>query len=112
MKTSRESGRRQRISRGCTMSKTKIANVPDGTRKPKIVASKFSRKLEQLPKGSCTCFDCLRAIGLTPPKWARDRHKRLTPNRKMVESIDRFGRMRFHPSDEKPEDRDALKVKE
>ena len=38
----------------------------------------YSRKIEALGL-TCTCWDCLRASGITPPMIMRDRHPRLHP---------------------------------
>lgn len=43
----------------------------------------------------CTCWDCIRAVGVTPPVTMRDKHKRLYPQAEMTEDIDSRGRMDF-----------------
>lgn len=55
------------------------------------------RKVEVLPASQCQCWDCLREIGLTPPKFMRDKYKRLYPSREMHQTVNSRGQIYFTP---------------
>lgn len=47
----------------------------------------FIAKVNALDRSVCTCWDCVREMGLTPPLWYRDKHPRRYPHELFTQDI-------------------------